>query len=106
VHGIAHVTGGGLQENVARVLPEHAEAVVQRSSWPVPPVFRWLARLGEIDQAEMDRVFNLGVGMILIVSPYYAESIRQQLKRAGCENWQIGWIREGRRGVAWAETAG
>lgn len=102
VHGIAHITGGGLHENLARVLPEGVEAVVQRDSWSVPPVFSWLQELGQIDADEMDRVFNMGVGMVLAVSPYYAESIRHQLADEDIEAWPIGQVRKGERGVVWA----
>ena len=106
VHGIAHVTGGGLHENLERILPQEIRVVIDRESWPVPPVFTWLQRLGQIDQAEMDRVFNMGVGLVLVVSPFYAESIRRQLKRAGLRSWQIGRVRQGPQGVVWAETNG
>ena len=102
IHGIAHITGGGLHENIERILPEGVQVVIDRNSWPVPPVFTWLQRLGEVDQDEMDRVFNMGLGMVLIVSPYYADSICSQLKRTGLESWQIGHAKEGGRGVAWA----
>jgi phosphoribosylformylglycinamidine cyclo-ligase len=102
VHGIAHITGGGLCENLERIVPEGARVVIDRGSWPVPPVFGWLQRLGEIDQAEMDRVFNLGVGMVLVVSDYYAESIRHQLADHGVESWLIGRVEAGQRGVVWA----
>ncbi len=102
VHGIAHVTGGGLSENLERILPEGIRIVLDRDSWPIPPVFPWLQRLGQIDSAEMYRVFNMGVGMVLVVSPYYAESIRHQLARSGVESWQIGRAEEGPRGVVWA----
>ncbi len=101
VHGIAHITGGGLLENLERIVPEGVRVVIQRGSWPVPPVFGWVQRLGEIDQAEMDRVFNLGVGMVLVVSPFYAESIRHQLADHGVESWPIGRVEEGQRGVMW-----
>ncbi len=101
VHGIAHVTGGGLHENLARIVPEGVQIVIDRDSWPVPPVFTWLQRLGEVEQAEMDRVFNMGVGMVLVVSPHFAESIRSQLADAGVENWLIGSARQGPRSVVW-----
>jgi len=101
VHGIAHITGGGLHENLERILPEEVRLVIDRESWPVPPVFGWLQRLGEVDSAEMDRVFNMGVGLVLVVSPFYAESIRNQLSRLGLPSWQIGRAEEGPRGVAW-----
>lgn len=102
VHGIAHITGGGLHENLQRILPEGVEAVVQRGSWPVPPVFAWLQGLGQIEPEEMDRVFNMGIGMVLAVSPYYAESIRHQLAAEGVPAWPIGHVRNGPRGVVWA----
>jgi phosphoribosylformylglycinamidine cyclo-ligase len=101
VHGIAHVTGGGLQENLERIVPEGCQVVVQRGSWPIPPVFTWLQRLGGIEQAEMDRVFNMGVGMVLVVSPFYAESIRHQLADHGVPSWTIGRVQEGPQGVVW-----
>ncbi|HEX7447894.1 MAG TPA: phosphoribosylformylglycinamidine cyclo-ligase [Pirellulales bacterium] len=102
VHGIAHITGGGLHENLERILPDGVEAVIERGSWRVPPVFGWLKRLGEIDDAEMDRVFNMGLGLVLIVSPYYADSIRHQLADCGLDSWQIGQVASGPRRVRWS----
>ncbi len=102
VHGVAHITGGGILENLERILPKNVQAVVERNSWPVPPVFKWIQRLGEIDQAEMDRVFNMGIGLILVVAPYYADSVRQQLSDCGMESWTIGFTRKGPQNVVWA----
>ena len=85
VHGIAHITGGGLHENLERILPEGIQVVIDRGSWPMPPLFTWLQQLGEVDQAEMDQVFNMGIGLVLLVAPFYAESIRHQLARDGAE---------------------
>lgn len=101
VHGIAHITGGGLLENLARIVPDGIELALRRDTWPVPPVFNWLQRLGEVEQPEMERVFNMGIGLVLVVSPFYAESIRQQLLRAGIENWVIGEARPGPKGTVW-----
>jgi len=106
VHAIAHITGGGIAENLERVLPEGTRAVLRRGSWTVPPVFPWLQRLGDVEPAEMDRVFNQGLGIVLIAAPYYAESIRQQLADDGLESWTIGEIAAdetaaGERGVSW-----
>jgi len=101
VHGIAHITGGGLQENLARIVPEGVQVIIERGSWAVPPIFTWLQRLGEVDQAEMDQVFNMGVGLVLIVAPFYADSIRQQLKRFKLQSWFIGRAEKGPRGVVW-----
>jgi phosphoribosylformylglycinamidine cyclo-ligase len=102
VHGIAHITGGGLQENLERIVPEGVQVVIERGSWPLPPIFGWIQRLGEIEQSEMDRVFNMGIGMVVVVSPYYAESIRTQLASNGVDNWLIGRVQQGPRGVVWS----
>lgn len=99
VHGIAHITGGGLAENLERIVPDNVRVVIDRDAWPVPPVFDWLRRLGDVDSAEMDRVFNMGIGMAMVVSPFYAESIRHQLADCGLESWRIGRAEEGPRGV-------
>ncbi len=103
VHGIAHVTGGGLLENLERIMPEGTHAKIDRHAWTIPPIFGWLQRLGEVEPDEMDRVFNMGIGLLLVVSPFYAESIRTQLKRCGLESWAIGQIEEGEKGVTWGE---
>ena len=103
VHGIAHITGGGLHENLTRILPEGIHVRIDRDSWPVPPVFGWLQRLGEIDDSEMERVFNMGLGLVLLVSPFYAESIRRILHKCGFESFAIGKVEQGPRGVSWAD---
>jgi len=99
VHGIAHITGGGLCENFTRILPPGKRAVFERGSWPAPPVFDWLAKLGEVEPDEMARVFNMGLGLVLAVSPYYAESIQAQLADCGFASWPIGKVVEGERGA-------
>jgi phosphoribosylformylglycinamidine cyclo-ligase len=104
VHGIAHITGGGLHENLERILPEGIQVVIDRGSWPVPPIFTWLQRLGEVDQAEMDQVFNMGLGLVMVVAPFYAESIRNQFSRSGLKNWLIGHVKKGPRGVVWGKV--
>jgi phosphoribosylformylglycinamidine cyclo-ligase len=92
VHGIAHITGGGLRENLQRILPAGTASRIDADSWPVPPVFAWLQRLGEIDDAEMERVFNLGIGLVLVVSAYYADHIQRILADRGLDSWRIGQI--------------
>jgi phosphoribosylformylglycinamidine cyclo-ligase len=99
IRGLAHITGGGLVDNVPRVLPANRRVVIHRGSWPVPPVFGWLQRLGNIDQAEMDRVFNQGIGFVMIVSPSFAESIVRQLKNDRVPAWVIGEVKEGEPAV-------
>lgn len=99
VRGMAHITGGGLVDNIPRILPRNTQVVLRRDSWPQPSVFPWLQRLGEIDQPEMDRVFNQGIGFVLIVSPYYAESIQRQLCEDRVPTWVIGEVERGEGGV-------
>jgi phosphoribosylformylglycinamidine cyclo-ligase len=101
VHGIAHITGGGLCENLARIVPEGVQVIIDRGSWTMPPIFPWLQRLGEVEQAEMDQVFNMGLGLVLVVAPFYADSIRQQLKRFKLQSWTIGRAEKGPQGVVW-----
>ncbi len=102
VHGIAHITGGGLHENLARILPATADALITHDSWPVPPVFPWMQNLGGVDPDEMHRVFNMGVGLTMVVSEYYAESIQQQLAGIGLKSWSIGKIVDGCGESRWA----
>ncbi len=99
IRGLAHITGGGLVDNVPRVLPPGRRVFIRRGTWPVPPVFGWLQRLGEIDGAEMDRVFNMGIGFVIIASPYFAESIQRQLGEDRVPAHVIGEVREGEPGV-------
>jgi phosphoribosylformylglycinamidine cyclo-ligase len=102
VHGIAHITGGGLHENLERILPPGVGVTIDRGSWPVSPVFTWLQRLGDVDADEMDRVFNMGIGLVLVVSPFYAESIQGQLAECGLSSWLIGRAVAGEPVVRWA----
>ncbi len=99
VRGLAHITGEGLPGNVPRVLPPGCRVFLKRGSWPVPPVFAWLQRLGGIERAEMETVFNMGIGFVVIVSPYYAESIQRRLEEDRVPTFQIGEVREGEPGV-------
>ena len=101
VRGMAHITGGGLVDNIPRILPPGCQVVLQRGSWPLPPLFSWLQKLGDIDQAEMDRVFNNGIGFVMIVREYYAESIQRQLQESQIPTWIIGEVKAGEAGVVW-----
>jgi phosphoribosylformylglycinamidine cyclo-ligase len=101
VRGLAHITGEGLPGNVPRVLPPGRRVFLKRGSWPVLPVFNWLQKLGNVEQAEMDTVFNLGIGFVMIVSRYYAESIQRRLMEDRVPTYVIGEVREGEPGVEW-----
>jgi phosphoribosylformylglycinamidine cyclo-ligase len=102
VRGLAHITGGGLVDNVPRILPPGKRVFVRRGSWPIPPVFGWLQRLGDIPAAEMDRVFNQGIGFVMIVSAYFAESIQRQLAEDRVPAFVVGEVRQGEPGVEFA----
>jgi len=95
VHGLAHVTGGGIPGNLPRVLPEGLGAVVDRGAWPVPAVFETLRESGGVDRVEMDRVFNMGIGMIAVVAPGDADGIHAAACARGVDSWTIGVIEPG-----------
>jgi phosphoribosylformylglycinamidine cyclo-ligase len=92
VKGMAHITGGGLVENLPRVLPGSVKAVISRSSWKVPPLFEWLRREGGVAEAEMQRVFNCGIGMAVVVAARDADAALRLLSGAGETVFTIGRI--------------
>ena len=94
VKGMAHITGGGLVDNVPRVLPENTQAVLHRDSWQMPELFRWLQMKGGVADAEMVRVFNCGIGMVVIVSADQADTAIQSLKAEGLHAWMVGEVIE------------
>jgi phosphoribosylformylglycinamidine cyclo-ligase len=99
VHGLSHITGGGLVDNIPRVLPNDLEVILERGSWRREPVFEWLQRQGNIADAEMYRVFNCGIGMTVHVAAQDAQRAIDILREAGQEALVIGSIRSGTRGV-------
>jgi len=92
VKGMAHITGGGLTENVPRVLPENTQAVLQKAAWPRPQLFQWLQAEGNVAEDEMHRVFNCGIGMVVIVAAADAGRALQHLQAAGEQVYRIGEI--------------
>ncbi|HET9652466.1 MAG TPA: phosphoribosylformylglycinamidine cyclo-ligase [Usitatibacter sp.] len=92
VKGIAHITGGGLTENIPRVLPENACAQLDAARWPRPKIFDWLQKEGKVDEAEMQRTFNCGIGMVLVVSKNEAQATLEVLAAHGVEAFEIGSI--------------
>jgi phosphoribosylformylglycinamidine cyclo-ligase len=89
---IAHITGGGLTDNIPRVLPADCAARIDTGSWALPAVFRWLQQAGGVSDGEMRRTFNCGVGMVLAVDPRQADPLLQTLQQAGENAWRIGEI--------------
>jgi phosphoribosylformylglycinamidine cyclo-ligase len=80
IKGIVHITGGGFIDNVPRVLPARSSAVIEKGSWGIPPIFRFIQDIGKIEDTEMYRTFNMGVGMVLVVSPKDADDVMLRLK--------------------------
>ena len=100
VKGMAHITGGGLTENVPRVLPENCTALLEKSQWTRPALFDWLQREGRVEDAEMHRVFNCGIGMVVVVAEENADHAMEQLRQAGETVFRIGGIAARREGQA------
>lgn len=92
IHAMAHITGGGLLENIPRVLPDDTQAVIEKDSWNLPGVFEWLQQSGNIEQSEMHRTFNCGVGMVIIVSAEDADTAIETFTQNGESAWRLGQI--------------
>ena len=101
LHAMAHITGGGLTDNLPRVLPEGARAEIKVGSWEIPAVFHLLQEHGEVDTEEMFRVFNMGVGMVLVIDPAAAREILRELRRAGEKPFPMGTVQKGSSGVVY-----
>ena len=100
IHGMVHITGGGLVENIPRVLQPHLTAVLHKQAWTLPPLFQWLQKHGGVADDEMHRVFNCGIGMTVIVSAALADQAEAELQRLGETVYRIGEIRERAEGEA------
>ncbi len=90
VHAISHITGGGLLENIPRVMPDNVSAIIDRKSWPPLPIFEWLQKQGNIEESEMARTFNCGIGMVLCVNEEHAAPVCKLLTDLGYSSWKIG----------------
>jgi phosphoribosylformylglycinamidine cyclo-ligase len=101
VRGMAHITGGGITENLPRILPRGTAAVVDLASWTVPPLFEHLRQLGDVEQDEMMRTFNMGIGMIVVVSAEDVKKAKAVLNRANERFHIIGRITRGDRRVSY-----
>ncbi|RUM93617.1 MAG: phosphoribosylformylglycinamidine cyclo-ligase [Thiothrix sp.] len=94
IHALAHITGGGLLENIPRILPNHTEAHIDNSSWQRPAVFKWLASAGNINEKEMLRTFNCGIGMVVVLPKAALDATQQMLTQENIKSWSIGKIVE------------
>jgi phosphoribosylformylglycinamidine cyclo-ligase len=100
VKGMAHITGGGLVENIPRVLRDGLTAELDHRAWPLPPLFSWLQKHGGVADAEMHRVFNCGIGMVVVVAAADADKAIGLLAAAGEQVWAIGAVRKSLEGEA------
>jgi phosphoribosylformylglycinamidine cyclo-ligase len=100
IKGMAHITGGGLVENIPRTLPDGFTAVLQKNAWDIPPLFHWLQQQGNITDHEMYRVFNCGIGIVLIISDKHVKAAMEILRSAGEVAWRIGTIQQCGKGEA------
>lgn len=100
----AHITGGGLLENIPRVLPKSVDAEIHASQWPLPPILRWLMAAGNVDTREMARTFNCGIGMVLLVKGEHVAEVVELVKKAGEEVFEIGDLVPGTGEVDLKET--
>jgi phosphoribosylformylglycinamidine cyclo-ligase len=99
VHGMAHVTGGGLAGNLARILPDGVRARLAKDAWPMPPLFTWLQKAGNVSEKEMRRVFNMGIGFVMVVSEYFADHIAWMLEKEGETVYRLGTMTRGKGDV-------
>ena len=103
IKGLAHITGGGLLENIPRILPEGTAVEINSGAWPVLAVYDLLARIGNVPDREMYRTFNMGIGMVIVVSAEDAERVRRHLGERGEAHYDVGKVVEGAQGVVIAE---
>jgi phosphoribosylformylglycinamidine cyclo-ligase len=99
IKGLAHITGGGLLENIPRILPEEASVAIRRGTWPVLPIFELMQRIGNIEDAEMYRTFNMGIGMVVVCAASDAAEITSQIRGREFNCFEIGRVCEGPRTV-------
>ena len=95
VHAMAHITGGGLVGNVPRVLPHDCDAMIKKGSWPILPIFDYMQKAGPVEEEEMYRVFNMGIGYVVVVAPDFADSVEAKLTQYGEKVYRIGEVKAG-----------
>jgi phosphoribosylformylglycinamidine cyclo-ligase len=104
IKGIAHITGGSYEDKVARIIPNNLSAIIRKGSWPVPDIFSRIKQYGNIKDSEMYRVFNMGIGMVVIIDPKDAARAQKVLSRQNLQSWRIGIIKKGKNRVELTDT--
>ncbi|MBN1296986.1 phosphoribosylformylglycinamidine cyclo-ligase, partial [bacterium] len=102
VRSAAHITGGGIPGNLPRAVPDHLGIAVVRNTWPVHPIFEWIRKAGGIEEAEMDRTFNMGLGLMVVTAPDAARTLMRVLADQGFDSYRVGWI-TGEPGFRWVD---
>src|SRR5882762_5601322 len=100
IKGLAHITGGGLSDNIPRILPEGCAVEIDKGSWPVLPVFEVMQEIGNVSEPEMYRTFNMGLGMVIVCAPQNVETVKLHIKQQGESVYEIGRVSEGDREVS------
>jgi phosphoribosylformylglycinamidine cyclo-ligase len=104
IHGMAHITGGGLIENLPRILPEGLEFKINKGSWEIPTVFKMIQKIGRVEDGEMYRTFNMGIGYVIIAPEKEADGILRATEQQGEKSWIIGRVSEGKGGVVFCQS--
>ena len=100
VKGMAHITGGGLTDNVPRILPEGSAVEIDKGSWPVLPIFKLMQEIGNVSETEMYRTFNMGVGMVVVTSAQDRAAVESHLQQQDASVYKIGSVNKGNREVS------
>lgn len=100
IKGLAHITGGGFYENIPRMLPENCQADIYLGSWELPPIFKVLQEAGQLEETDLYGTFNMGIGLVMAVSPEEASSVMETLEKMGEKAWVIGRVTQGTRQVS------
>jgi phosphoribosylformylglycinamidine cyclo-ligase len=100
IKGLAHITGGGLTDNIPRILPEGTSVKIDKGSWPVLPIFTLMQEIGNVPESEMYRTFNMGAGMVIVCAAANSQQIRKHFAERGEELYEIGRVVEGNREVS------
>lgn len=104
IHGMAHITGGGIFENLPRILPEGLQVEINEKAWDVPPIFTMIQKIGHVEDREMHRTFNMGIGYVIIAAEKDANDILEVIKQQGEKGWIIGQVSNGSGGVVFCQS--
>ena len=104
IHGMAHITGGGIFENLPRILPEGLQVEINEKAWDVPPIFTMIQKIGHVEDREMHRTFNMGIGYVIIAAEKDANDILEVIRQQGEKGWIIGQVSNGSGGVVFCQS--